>query len=115
MQNRVTVSIDGKSYTILASEDEAYIKKTAALVQSKISEIKKGASLSSIDSAMLTALNIADLYYKALAASDGLRAQMLSYTDENAALRAEIAKLKKRKGALYECSMRLGRNRSAPI
>ena len=93
MLNRVVVTIDGKDYT--AEENEEYIKKAAALVSGNIAEVKKQSRLGTLDCTVLAAMNIADLYYKALDASDGLRGQIRSYAEENAALRAEIAKLKK--------------------
>ena len=95
MLNRVVVTIDGKSYTVVAEESEEYIKKTAALIGGSIAELKKKSGLDSLDCTVLAALNAADLYYKALAASDGLRAQVRAYAEENAALHSEISKLKK--------------------
>ena len=95
MLNRVVVTIDGRDYTIVAEENEEYIRKTAALVSGNVAEIKKQSRLGGLDCVVLASLNIADLYYKALAASDGLRGQIGSYAEENAALRSEIARLKK--------------------
>ncbi len=95
MRNRVVVTIDGRDYTVLAEENEEYIRKAAALCSGSIAEVKKQGRLGALDCAVLAALNVADMYYKALAASDGLRAQIGSYAEENASLRAEIAKLKK--------------------
>lgn len=95
MLNRVVVTIDGKDYTVVAEETEGYIRKAAALVSGNITEVKKQSRMGTLDCAVLAAMNIADMYYKALGASDGLRGQIHSYAEENAALRAEIAKLKK--------------------
>ena len=38
--NRVTVTIDGKAYTIIAEEDESYIRRSAELVDKSIAETK---------------------------------------------------------------------------
>ena len=38
MQNRVTVTISGQSYTLLALEDEAYVQRVAAYVDKKMAE-----------------------------------------------------------------------------
>ena len=43
----------------------------------------------------MAALNIADDYYKSQLAAEHLRGQVREYADEAAALRAEVAKLKK--------------------
>ena len=97
MLNRVVVTIDGRDYTIVAQEDEGYIRKAAALVDEKIAEVKASAQMGTLDCAVLACLNVADLYYKAQASSDGLRGQIRDYAEENGALRAEIARLKQEK------------------
>ncbi|MEA4921640.1 MAG: cell division protein ZapA [Clostridiaceae bacterium] len=94
---RVVVKIDGKSYTIVAEDDEAHIRRSAELVDKCIAETKTLGRLSSVDSAVLAALNIADKYYKAQQSSDNMRAQIKSYAEECASLRSEIIKLKKNK------------------
>ena len=38
MQNRVTVTVRGQSYTLLAVEDEAYVQRVAAYVDKKMAE-----------------------------------------------------------------------------
>ena len=58
-------------------------------------ETKENGRLSSVDGAILAALNIADKYFKAQQSSDNMRAQIRSYADECAQLRSEIIKLKK--------------------
>ena len=98
MLNRVVVTIDGRDYTIVAEEDEGYIRcKTAALVDEKITEVKSSGPVGTLDCAVLACLNVADLYYKAQSSSEGLRGQIRDYAEENSALRAEIARLKKEK------------------
>ena len=59
MQNKVTVTIDDQEYTLVASEDAAYMKKVAAYVDGKIGEVKEGGRVSSTDAAVLAALNMA--------------------------------------------------------
>jgi len=95
MLNRVVVKIDGLEYTVVAEENEEYIRKNAALVDQAFREIKTSTSLSSLNAAMLAAMNIADRYYKAQAAADGLRTQVKDYAEECSRLRAEVTRLKK--------------------
>ena len=92
---RVNVTIDGKTYTIVAEDDESHILRSAELVDKSIRETKENGRLSSVDGAILAALNIADKYFKAQQSSDNMRAQIRSYADECAQLRSEIIKLKK--------------------
>lgn len=39
MKNKVTVSIAGQNYTLVASEDAGYMEKVAAHVDAKIQEV----------------------------------------------------------------------------
>ncbi len=76
MKNKVTVTIGGLDYTILAEESEEQIKRAAALVDRKMTELN-GAPLSAVQKAVLAALNIADDYYKHQDAMSELRQQLL--------------------------------------
>ena len=60
MLNRVVVTIDGVNYTVVAEEDEEYVRKTAALVDKTLCEIKAQTTFPTVTAAVLTALNIAD-------------------------------------------------------
>lgn len=92
---RLIVTIDGRNYTIVADDDENNVLKSAELVDSAIGEVKTAGKLSSVDCAVLAALNIADKYFKAQQSTDNMRAQIKSYAEECASLRSEIVKLKK--------------------
>ena len=92
---RVNVTIDGKTYTIVSEDDENHIRRSAELVDKCIGETKQNGRLSSVDGAILAAMNIADKYFKAQQSSDNMRAQIKSYAEECAQLRSEIIKLKK--------------------
>lgn len=95
MKNRVTVTVGGLEYNILADDDPEYVKKTAELVDRRLREMKQDGALSSLTAAVMAALNIADDYYKSQLAAENLRSQVQQYAEESAALRAEVAKLKK--------------------
>ena len=43
MANRITVSICGEEYTLLAEENPSYMQKVAALVDAKMSESSRPA------------------------------------------------------------------------
>lgn len=92
---RLIVTIDGRNYTIVADDDENNVLKSAELVDSAIGEVKTAGKLSSVDCAVLAALNIADKYFKAQQSTDNMRAQIKSYAEECASLRSEIVRLKK--------------------
>lgn len=92
---RVIVTIDGRNYTIVADDGETNILRSAELVDEAIAETKSSGKLSSVDCAVLAAMNIADKYFKAQQSTDNMRAQIKSYAEECAGLRSEIMKLKK--------------------
>ena len=75
MKNKVTVSIAGQEYTMVAAEDESYVRKVAAHVDGQVREVMDQGRLSLADSAVLAAMNIADQYYREQAASENLRRQ----------------------------------------
>ncbi len=93
--NRVTVTIAGQTYNLVAGEDTAYMEKVAAHVDERMSEILDGSGVSTTAAGVLTALNIADEYYKALLGAENLRMQIKEYLEENAKLKDEISELKR--------------------
>lgn len=95
MQNKVTVTIDGQEYTLVATEDAAYMKKVADHVDAKISEVREGGKVSSADAAILTALNIADEYFKQMEAAEALRGQIKTYLEEAKDLENQLSEAKR--------------------
>ena len=68
-KNYTQVLIDGKVYTLGGSEDESYLQKAASYVNEKNSAMRKvpGFTKQSADYQMvMTELNIADDYFKAV-------------------------------------------------
>ena len=94
MQNKVTVTINDQAYTLVASEDTAYVTKVAALVDAKMREVLQSGKISSADAAVLAALNVADDYYKAQETAENLRKQIKDSLEENKALNLELSKAK---------------------
>lgn len=94
MQNRITVNVRGQSYTLLAVEDEDYVRRVAAYVDKKIGETAAG-GLAQVDCAVLTALNIADERFKEQEASENLRRQIKELLEESAQLKAELSNAKR--------------------
>ena len=67
MKNLVRVEILGREYNVRSDEGEERVKKIAEYVGQKIKEITEGTkTLSTINVAILAALNIADDYFRAL-------------------------------------------------
>lgn len=94
VKNKIVVTIAGREYTMVAAEDEAYVRRCAAHVDSQLRELS-GARLSQADAAVLTAMNIADQYFKEQEASENLRRQIKERLEENSRLQAELSECKR--------------------
>ena len=91
MKNRVTVTIAGQEYTLVATEDKGYVEKVAGHVDAKIQEVLDGARVSLVDAAVLGAVNVADEYFKEVEASENLRRQLKEYLEEATKLKLELS------------------------
>lgn len=87
MANRVTITIRGRTYPILAEEDEGYIRQCADLVSRELDRALDGTTLSLMDGAVLASMNLADQIFKEKQVSDNLRSQLKEALDENARVR----------------------------
>ena len=95
MKNRVTVTIAGQEYTLVATEDKGYVEKVAGHVDAKIQEVLDGARVSLVDAAVLGAVNVADEYFKEVEASENLRRQLKEYLEEGTKLKMELSEAKR--------------------
>ena len=95
MKNRISVTIADHEYTLVAEEDEGYIRKVAQFVDQQIAQVQSGSRLSLADSAILACANIADLYYKEQEAAENLRRQVKEGVDESTRLKLELSEAKR--------------------
>ena len=97
------VKIGGVEYTISSSADEEYVRHIAYYVDKKLEEIAKADKrLSTAMVAVLTAVNVADDYFRAREDGETLRGQLLQYADEAGALKAQSQKLQMENKRLME-------------
>jgi len=94
MKNKVEVTIAGHEYTLVAVEDEAYVRKCAAHVDGQLRELLTG-RLSRADAAVLAAMNITDLYYKEVEAAENLRRQVKEALEEANRAKMELSEAKR--------------------
>lgn len=94
MQNKITVTVQGQKYTLLAAEEPAYVQQVAAYVDKKMSETH-AAGLAQVDCAILTALNIADERFKEQQSGENLRLQIKELLEESAKLKMELSEAKR--------------------
>ena len=95
MKNRVTVTIAGQEYTLVATEEEGYVEKVAQHVDAQMKQVLSGARVSLVDGAVHTAVNIADEYFKEVEASENLRRQLKEYLEEATKLKMELSEAKR--------------------
>lgn len=95
MKNKIVVSIGGKNYTMVASEDESYVRKCAELVDRQLTEVSAGGRLSQSDAAVLAAMNIADQLMKEQEAAENLRRQVKESLEEANSLKMELSEAKR--------------------
>ena len=95
MANRVSVTICGQDYTLVADETASYMQKVGSYVDEKMAEVLNGSKAGRTDAAVLTAVNIADELFKAQAASEALRGQIKQYLDEAGKAQAEASELRR--------------------
>ena len=96
MANRVTMTICGQDYTLVADESAAYMQKVGALVDAKMTELMDSAHVSRYDAAVLAAINLADELYKQQDGSENLRRQLKTYLDEASRAKNEAAELRRK-------------------
>ena len=81
MKNRVTVTIAGQKYTLIADQDAAAVEKIAAHVDGRIREVMDGSNLSLADSTILARKRFLLFFISrtiALYAADATAAALLS-------------------------------------
>ena len=94
MKNKVIVTIAGQEYTMVAVEDEAYVRKCAAHVDGQLHGLLSG-RLSRADAAVLAAMNIADQYFKEQESCENLRRQIKENLEEANRLKLELSECKR--------------------
>lgn len=105
LKNKVEVRIAGKDYTLVGVESDEYIQKIALYIDRKMGEITRQYNkLSTSLTAVLTALNVADDYFKVTESEAGLKKEIKR-------LYEIIEELKQEKRRLAEENMSLnGKN-----
>ncbi len=95
MKKTITVTIGGNEYRLVSAENEEYTKKVASHVDTKVQELLSLGNVSIIDAAILTSVNLADEYFKALETSESLRSQVKDYLEESGRMKMEINELRR--------------------
>ena len=93
-KNKVDVRIAGKDYTLVGTESDEYIQKVALYIDKKMNAIMRANSkLSTSMASVLTAINVADDYFKAHESVISLSSQLKSADEEIERLKEENKRL----------------------
>ena len=95
MKNKITVTISGQDYNMVAAEDAAYVRRFAEFVDGQIREVTSGSRLALADAAVLAAMNMADLYFKEQESSENLRRQIKDSLEANKQLENALSESKR--------------------
>ena len=96
MANRVTMSICGTEYILVAEEDAAYMEKIGNMVDAEMQKLMDSAHMSRDAAAVLAAVNLADQLYKQQEGGENLRRQLKTYLDEASRAKNEAAELRRK-------------------
>lgn len=102
MQNRISVTIAGQKYTVLAEENEEYTRQVAQRADRKIAEAREFTEASALSAAVLAALNLADEATKAERDAKRVRGELGERAAQTDAMRDEILRLERENTALKD-------------
>lgn len=69
MKNKVKITIDGKTFTLMGQESEEHMQDVASYIDTKMQEIRQNSKAVANDTSLayvLTSINVADEYFKSL-------------------------------------------------
>lgn len=98
MKNRVKISIDGKSFTLVGEETEEHMRQVATYIDQKMTEIRQKAVAVTLDSSLayvLTSINVADDYFKEKAYTAELEGRLIGMTARVEELSAKLEEAEK--------------------
>ena len=96
MANRVTMSICGTEYILVAEGAAAYMEKIGGMVDAEMQKLMDSAHMSRDAAAVLAAVNLADQLTKAQEGAENLRRQLKTYLDEASRAKNEAAELRRK-------------------
>ncbi|MDR0930129.1 MAG: cell division protein ZapA [Clostridiales bacterium] len=84
-KRKCIIKICGKEYTLVGTENQDYLTKIGDYINDKMLRVMRSNNELTIEaSAILTAINVADDYFKQIDTADGLRKQIAEYINKDA-------------------------------
>jgi cell division protein ZapA len=102
-RNKVELRIAGKDYTVVGTEPEEYIQKVGHYIDKKMTDIMRASNkLSTSLAAVLTAINVADDFFKCRDSEAGLKKELRTAQEQLESLREEKQSLREENNELNE-------------
>ena len=83
-KQKISVRVAGKNYTLVSSDPPEYVRRVAALVDRRLSEMEIASGLPAQQATALTCFNLADELLKARDENLELKRRMLKYESKPA-------------------------------
>jgi cell division protein ZapA len=100
-KNKVVIRIAGKDYTLVGAESDEYIQKVGLYIDRKMNEISmRNSSFSTSLAAVLTAINVADDFFKSRENESIISKEKEGFREELERLRIENSLLKEENNSL---------------
>lgn len=94
-KNKVVIRIAGKDYTLVGSEPDEYIQRVGLYIDKKMNEIMlRNSSFSTSLTAVLTAINVGDDYFKSRGREISLEKEKDELVSEMEKLKSEVEQLR---------------------
>lgn len=91
MKNKITVTIAGRPYTLVTTDDQTGVETAAAQVDQMMTSVLQQSHISALDAAVLTAVNAVDSAAKEGETVQSLRTQLKDCLEESTRLKQELA------------------------
>lgn len=95
MNEKIKVVVADRPFLLTSSDSEEYVLKVAESVDEQIRQTAEASHASTLDAAVMCAMNLADNFFKEQGASEHLRQQIKQYADEVNQLKQELSEAKR--------------------
>ena len=95
MNEKIKVTVAERTFLLTSSDEESYVQKVAESVDEQIRQAAEASHASTLDAAIMCAMNLADHFFKEQEKSEHLRQQVKQYLDEANQMKQELSEAKR--------------------
>ena len=92
MNEKIKVTVAERTFLLTSSDEESYVQKVAESVDEQIRQAAEASHASTLDAAIMCAMNLADNFFKEQEKSEHLRQQVKQYLDEANQMKQEAVR-----------------------